>query len=371
MVARQGSPDGPKILIAEDEQITAHHLRQSLTRFGYHVVAVASTGLAAIEEAERNRPDLLLADIGLKGALDGVAVATQVRERWHIPTVFLTAYTDSETMKRARIAEPYGYLTKPFAEEELHATIEIALRQRDLLENSQDQRRLNLNTIERTQDELNILTAKLVSAQEEERQRIARDLHDDVSQRLAVAAIDLTKLAEQLPAESAKSQCYEIRSQLDALSEDIRKISHNLHPSIIEHLGLVPALRNLAADFEQRESIPTCFSARAVPPFVSRETQMGLYRVVQEALRNVAKHAAAKSVDIALVGGPEELYLSVRDVGRGFHLAPARTQPGLGLVSMTQRAQVIGGVLDVQSEPGVGTQIILRVPLKQRREALA
>src|SRR4051812_31587936 len=97
-----GSNSLPKILIAEDERITAHHLRRVLTRFGYHVIAVASDGEAAIEEAGHQRPDLLVADIGLKGAVDGIEVSNQVRRLWGIPTVFLTAYTDLETMERAR-----------------------------------------------------------------------------------------------------------------------------------------------------------------------------------------------------------------------------------------------------------------------------
>src|SRR4051812_9363952 len=122
----------PRILIVEDERITAHHLQRVLIRFGYQVIAVASDGEAAIEEAGHKRPDLLLADIGLKGAVDGIEVANHVRRLWGIPTVFLTAYTDSKTMERARISEPYGYLTKPFAEDELHATIEIALQQKKL-----------------------------------------------------------------------------------------------------------------------------------------------------------------------------------------------------------------------------------------------
>ncbi len=358
----------PKILIAEDERITAQHLRQCLSSMGYDVVAVTSSGPATIREAGKRLPDLLLTDIRLRGSVDGIDAAAEIRERWSIPTVFLTAYADPDTMRRARIVEPYGYLIKPFAEDELHATIEIALQQRELLAVRQQQTRTNLSTIERTQEELDKLTGRLVAAQEEERHRIARDIHDDFTQRLVVAVMNLQSLEESLSSETAKLQCQKILANLDALSEDLRKLSHNLHPSTLEHLGLVPALRALAEDFEQRESIPICVSTRNVPSNLPEDAKIAIYRIVQEALRNVVKHASAQSIDVALVGGQRELHVSVRDVGRGFDAGGAQTQPGLGLVSMTQRAHLIGGALDIKSELGVGTQVMLRLPLSAERQ---
>src|SRR5690348_2682486 len=121
--------DVPKILIVEDERVTAEHIRLTLQRLGYQVIAIVANGKNAIQRAGELKPDLVLADIDLKGAMDGIEVATQVRTRWAIPTVFLTAFGDEETVRRARQSEPFGYLVKPFAEQELHATIEIALHQ--------------------------------------------------------------------------------------------------------------------------------------------------------------------------------------------------------------------------------------------------
>jgi signal transduction histidine kinase len=367
MPAKSVTPNSyPKILLVEDERITAQHIRQTLTRFGYDVVGLATTGHAAIQDAERKRPDLLLADVGLKGLLDGIEVAAQVRKRWGIPTVFLTAYADSETMTRARLVEPYGYLVKPFGEEELHATIEIALQQKKLLEERQRQTENNLNTIERTKEELYALAAKLVSAQEEERQRIARELHDDVGQRLALLQIEVGTLAEKLSplvAKDAAARFDVIASQIDGLCEEIRTLSQNLHPAVLEHLGLIPALRQLGRDFEQRYSIRTRFSARDIRPGAAGVAGLALYRIAQEALHNIIKHADAKSVDIALVGGAADLHLSIRDVGRGFDSHVARQSGGLGLISMRQRAELIRGTFAIHSEPGVGTQIKVCVPI--------
>ena len=132
MTPEHDGPQRPKILIIEDETITAHHLRRVLIRLGYEVAGVAASGASALDLIEQRSPDLLLADIGLEGEMDGIEVATGARELWKTPTVFLTAYSDPETMRRARVTEPYGYLVKPFAEEELNATIEIALQQKNI-----------------------------------------------------------------------------------------------------------------------------------------------------------------------------------------------------------------------------------------------
>src|SRR5690242_11018685 len=127
-IPKRDMPQKPKILIAEDETITAHHLRRILTRMGYEVVGSAASGASVLDVIKQTGPDLLLADIGLQGEMDGIELASRAREGWNIPTVFLTSYSDPETLRRAKVTEPYGYLVKPFAEQELNATIEIALQ---------------------------------------------------------------------------------------------------------------------------------------------------------------------------------------------------------------------------------------------------
>src|ERR1700682_2592857 len=144
----------PKILVVEDELITAQHLKQSLTRLGYHVIGVAASGAAAIQAAERDLPDLMLADIRLQGNLDGIQVAEQFERRWGIPTIFLTAMADSETLKRAQVIEPYGYLVKPFSSDDLHATIEIGLYRKALSHQRRQVSEANLHLLERTKEDL-------------------------------------------------------------------------------------------------------------------------------------------------------------------------------------------------------------------------
>ncbi len=132
MAQEENQHPKPRILIVEDEKITSAHLRRVLVRLGYEVVGMASGGAAALKEVEQTRPDLLIADVGLNGDMDGVALATCVLEKWQIPTVFLTAYNDPETHIRARLTDDYGFVVKPFAEQDLHATIETALQKKKL-----------------------------------------------------------------------------------------------------------------------------------------------------------------------------------------------------------------------------------------------
>jgi signal transduction histidine kinase len=356
----------PKILIVEDETITAHHLQRILTRLGYEVVGVAASGAMALEQIAESKPDLLLADVGLEGDIDGIAVASMARERWETPTVFLTAYSDPETMRRARVTEPYGYLVKPFAEQELHATIEIALQQCGL-EAARKQRVQSTNhLLVRTQEELNAVTARLFTAQEEERERIARDLHDDLGHRLALLQMDVEKIRGRLPEpirEEHKMEFEEALGRIGGLADSLRDVSHLLHPSILDDLGLEVALRRLCEEFQARYSIATRFSARSVPAHILASTAVALYRIVQEALQNVAKHAGPASVNVALIGAPDSLKLSVRDTGGGFDQASEKSRAGLGLISMAQRAKLAGGTFEIESKPNTGTQIHVSVPL--------
>ncbi|HWF47742.1 MAG TPA: response regulator [Bryobacteraceae bacterium] len=365
MAANTDLPDKPRILILEDETITADHLRRILLRLGYEVAGVTGDGSVALDLIAETRPDLLLADIGLEGGIDGIEVANQAREKWKTPTVFLTAYSDAKTMQRAKVTEPYGFLVKPFAEQELHATIEIALQQRAIAASHVRQVQATAEILGRTQEELNAITRRLFNAEEQERQRIARDLHDDIGQRLALLQIDLERLWAKLP-ETVRMETDAERAtalaRIAGIAKDLRELSHHLHPQILDDLGLETAVRQLCELFEERHSIPVRFSTRNAASEVSPAVAIALYRIVQEGLQNVAKHASAESVDIALVGGKARVELSMRDNGIGFDPLAQKRGSGLGLISMAQRAKLAGGDFEIQSRPNGGTQIHVSVP---------
>ncbi len=359
MALSQSVSQRPKILIVEDETITARHLRRILTKLGYAVVGVAASGATALEQIAEAKPDLLLADVGLEGEIDGIEVASIAREQWETPTVFLTAYSDAETMRRATVTEPYGYLVKPFAEQELHATIEIALQQCGLAAARKQRVQSTNHLLVRTQEELNTVTARLFSAQEEERERIARDLH-------GLLQMDLEKIRGKLPAAIREENKLEFDAALNSigkLSDSLRDVSHLLHPSILDDLGLEVALRRLCEEFQARYSIATRFSTRSVPAHVLASTSVALYRIVQEGLQNVAKHAGPASVNVALIGATDSLKLSIRDTGNGFDQESEKSRTGLGLISMAQRSRLAGGTFEIQSDRNAGTQIHVSVPL--------
>jgi signal transduction histidine kinase len=212
------------------------------------------------------------------------------------------------------------------------------------------------------------LRHRLVRAQEEEHRRIARELHDDLTQRLAVLAIEAGKL-EQLPGhgEEVAERARGIREELVALSESVHSLSRQLHPSILDDLGLVDALGSECLRLRQRDGVTVKYHARNVPTDVSRDVGLCFYRVAQEALRNVARHARCSEASVRLVANEREMVLCVRDRGIGFAIG-GMGKTGLGLESIRERAQLIQARLVVRSRPGKGTRVTLRVPLQRRSQ---
>ena len=211
------------------------------------------------------------------------------------------------------------------------------------------------------------LRRRLVHAQEEEHRRISRELHDDLTQRLAVLAIDAGML-EQMPGSPAlvEERARGMREQLIALSESVHSLSRQLHPSILDELGVVDALRAECQSLGQRDGIAVRFVVRDVPTGLSREMALCVYRVTQEALRNVARHAKTRKASVLLSATDRRLVLRVRDRGVGFDVA-TRGKMGLGLESMKERARLVRARLTVASRSGEGTNVMLRIPLHRSR----
>jgi signal transduction histidine kinase len=357
-----------RILIVEDERITSDHLRRLLTRLGYEVVGIAANGVAALEQLQEAQPDLVVADVELPGEIDGVEVATRARKEHDIPVVFLTAFSDPETIRRARVPEPHGFVVKPFAEEELHATIEIALQQSALRKRRAHEALTTTSILAGTKEELRAVTARLFRVQEEERTQIARDLHDDINHEVALLQVAVETLWQKLAPQfrtDHRAELDRILTDLESLSRHLRDISHRLHPSILDDLGLAAALRSLAETFEERTDIPVRFIVRTVPERFSREISLAVYRIAQEALHNITKHAGDNvTVTIALEAPDGKLELTIRDSGVGFSAGRLSSPNGLGLKSMAERAELLGGKLAVDSDPGHGTRLHVRIPLE-------
>ena len=215
----------------------------------------------------------------------------------------------------------------------------------------------------RTQTELRALTANLFTSQEDERRRVARELHDDIGQQLALLQIELEKCEQRFrdaPAEIHQTLQH-LRESTASLADDVRSISHRLHPSILDDLGLPQALKALVEEFGEREGMVATFIRRDVPANLPKQVATNLYRITQEALRNIAKHAGRTHAKITLEGSDNRLRLEIADFGEGFDTHQSRA--GLGLISMEERARVVNGTLNVQSALGRGATVIVDVPL--------
>ncbi|MDQ2840715.1 MAG: PAS domain-containing protein [Acidobacteriota bacterium] len=218
--------------------------------------------------------------------------------------------------------------------------------------------------LDNTTEELRRLTARLFSAQEEERRRVARDLHDGLGQDVAVLEMQVQEIEQSLPPEdcSVRAALSAVRQKTAELTEQLRRVSHELHPPILRDLGLPVALRRLAQEFETRERMPTRIRTAALPAHLPDPVATALFRITQEALHNIAKHAGDTPVEIILAGLDGHLQLTVADQGSGFETHGPLSH-GLGLVSMQERVRSLGGVVAIESAPGQGTQITVKIPL--------
>jgi signal transduction histidine kinase len=212
------------------------------------------------------------------------------------------------------------------------------------------------------------LAGRLITAQENERTRIARELHDNFSQELASLSIALSGLRRTLPenTSAARDEIGRLQQQTIELSEEVRQLSHELHPAVLQHAGLAVALRGSFEEFGRTHGIEVAFDANGDLDGLPGETAITLFRIAQEAQHNIAAHARANYVRAALRRNGDQLELTVTDNGQGFNPSQARQGEGLGLVSMDERARLLRGRVRVDSAPHRGTAVCVQIPLDQR-----
>jgi signal transduction histidine kinase len=217
----------------------------------------------------------------------------------------------------------------------------------------------------RAEESAHALSGQLISAQEEERSRLARELHDDVTQRLALLAIDAGREERRLSGSGGSTTMRTMREGLVRLSEDVHALSYRLHPSILEDLGLIEALKSECERFSRTCSIRLEANAQDIPEKLPHDVALCLFRIAQEGLRNMARHAGASRAEVRLRRLNGGLQLAVMDDGAGFDPARHQNRVSLGHASMRQRVVLLGGKLDIVSAPGHGTTIRAWVPLKE------
>ena len=369
--AGQGEPIN--ILIVDDEPRNLLVLETVLDDPGYRLIRAESADQALhaliVEEFA-----LLILDIRMPG-MTGFELAQMIKERKktaQVPIIFLTAYFNEDQ----HVLEGYNsgavdYLHKPVNPTILRSKVAVfAELHRMNSECGMANRSLLAEVIERrrAEAELKFMTGKLIQVQEEERRRIARDLHDDFNQRLAALSVELATIERTLGASSdpIPRQLAAIRGQIVQLSNDLHDLAYKLHPSLLEHVGLEIALRDHVAQFTKQTGLPVTCIAREVPGALPPEIATALFRVMQESLQNVFKHAQATAVTVRLSGSSKGIGVSVRDNGKGFEVrSPSVQRAGLGLVSMQERARLLGGFSRIRSCSAHGTRVGAWIPLSQ------
>lgn len=216
----------------------------------------------------------------------------------------------------------------------------------------------------RAEEALASATRKLIEAQEQERRRIGRELHDDINQRLAMLAVELEQLKES-PSE-VESRVEELRKQTTEISNDVQALSHELHSSKLEYLGAIGGMKSWCKEFAERQKIEIDCKLD-VQSTLPHEIGLSLFRVLQEALHNAAKHSGVKRIEVELHEQAGEIRLTIRDLGKGFDIEAARQGRGLGLTSMQERVRLVNATIMIESKPMGGTTIHVRVPLESQQ----
>jgi PAS domain S-box-containing protein len=232
---------------------------------------------------------------------------------------------------------------------------------------------IDINDSKDAEEAVRKLTGRLINAQEDERRHIARELHDDINQSLALLAIEIEQVAATIPSfvnGVGESVC-RLSKRAVAISQHVQAISHQLHSSQLELLGLDLAVRNCCEEYTRRRNVKVEYKQNGLPADIPADVSLCVFRVFQEALRNAVKHSGTDHMQVYLGGDSNEVHLSVRDRGRGFNLQSALSKGGLGLISMQERLHLVDGRISIRSYPKHGTEIDVWVPIRKTAGATA
>ncbi len=212
------------------------------------------------------------------------------------------------------------------------------------------------------QEALERVSGQLIEAQEKERSRIARELHDDICQRLALLSMELDQANSNTDESPAAMSLGEIQKHCVEIASDVQSLSHQLHSSTLDYLGIVAAVRGFCEELSRQHKINIAFREKNVPKHLPKDPSLCLFRIAQEALHNAVKYSGTDQFTVEIYGTPEDIHLTVTDQGKGFEVEGAKGQ-GLGLISMQERVHLVHGTLSIHSKPGEGTKIVAIVPV--------
>ena len=377
----------PRVLIADDNSDMRRYLVRLLSE-QYEVEAVPD-GQAALQIARERSPDLIVSDV-MMPILDGFELLKALRadeQTRTIPVVLLSARAGEESRVEGIQAGADDYLIKPFSARELLARVsgrlEIARLQRDReaqlrLSQSELEQRVQERTqeLQNASEELRELSARILQAQDEERRRIARELHDGAGQLLAALGMEASNLSAESDRLSSRgaSSLSNIESLVVQMTKDIRTMSHLLYPPMLDEVGLQSALKDYVKGFAERSGIHVSLDLPDGTERLDRDYELTLFRIIQECLTNIHRHSGSRTASIHIVRDEESLVLEVRDEGRG--MPPERLSEiqsrgsGVGIRGMRERVLQLSGTMGVESDDS-GTRIYVVIPIPKTASRLA
>ena len=354
------------ILVVDDDAGNRLALEETLKPLGVRAVMAAS-GEEALRRVLEEEYAAILMDVRMPG-IDGFTTAQMIRERnrsRNTPIIFMTsAIEDMGSMFRSYRAGAVDYLVKPIVPDVLRSKIAVFVGLHDMnrmLSAELAERTLTEQRLRASEENLRALAAHLQSVREEERIHIARDIHDELGQALTGLKFDINALAKGSDDPQMLERTAGIGKAIDRIINSVRRISSGLRPEVLDEIGLSAAIDWQAREFSRRTGI-RCV-VRIDPEFADpdKERSTALFRIFQELLTNVARHANASRVAVRLSDG-EVLHLQVEDNGRGIEARKFENPRSLGFMGLRERTLALGGKIDVQGEAGKGTTVSVAIP---------
>ena len=357
------------ILAVDDEPRNLQVLQEILQSPGQNLV-LANSGEQALRCVLKNDFAVILLDARMPG-MDGFEIASLIRRRprsRHTPIIFLTAASEDLTaMFRGYEVGAVDYIVKPLVPEVLKSKVSIFVELHEkngVLTREIAERRLAEEQLKASEENLRALAARLQSVVEEERTRIAREIHDELGQALTGLKMDLTWLAGKLPKgqKSLTGKMTSVFELIDGTIQSVRRIASGLRPDVLDEVGLAAAIGWQTHDFQKRTGIRCKIEVPADGATVDKERSTAAFRIFQELLTNVARHAQATKVGIALQLDDHSLVLKVEDNGKGIASTEPHRTKSLGLLGIRERVALFGGKVEITGTPGKGTRVTVSIP---------
>jgi signal transduction histidine kinase len=359
------------ILIVDDDPGSVALMKDILVDQGARLVT-AMSGEEALRKVLDDDYAAILMDVRMPG-IDGFTTASMIRERKrsrYTPIIFVTAHAeDMATMFKSYRAGAVDFITKPVIPEVLRSKLAVFLGLHDMnrmLNAELAERSLSEQRLRASEENLRALATHLQSVREEERIHIAREIHDELGQALTGLKFDLNSFARNYESDDAEAKLEKqqaLNVAIDRIINSVRRIASGLRPEVLDEIGLAAAFEWQAREFQRRTGIRCHVSIAAHFPDPDKDRSTALFRIFQELLTNVARHANATRVNVSLSHGESALALCVEDNGRGIKESEAQSPRSLGFLGLRERVLAFGGSIDVKGDEGKGTRVCVSVPV--------